>query len=103
MAFIIYFECAGIIIDCPVSKNFDDLLQAADSWDFYLAGSLGYSIIRTHWEDGYEGDRFYYGNPGNLYLDLHIGADYHINPRIGLFLDLSNGVSILGFAIHPKY
>jgi hypothetical protein len=92
-----------IPIGIKLSYYFDQLLEAGDDWDFYLAGSLGYSIINTHWEDGYDGDRYYYGNPGNLYLDLHIGTEYHINSRTGVFFDLSNGVSILGFSIHPKY
>jgi hypothetical protein len=35
-----------------------------------------------------------------LFLDLHLGAEYHLNNRVGLFLDLSTGVSTIGLAIH---
>ncbi len=79
---------------------FDDLLHAGSKWDFYLAGSIGYTIVRTSWDDGYYGDRNYYKTPNQLYLDLHIGTEFHVNKNIGLFLDLSTGVSTVGIAIH---
>jgi hypothetical protein len=79
---------------------FDDLLHAGSKWDFYLAGSLGYTIVRSSWDDGYYGDRNYYKTPNALYLDLHIGTEFHVNKNIGLFLDLSTGVSTFGIAIH---
>jgi hypothetical protein len=79
---------------------FDDILHASSKWDFYLSGSLGYTIIRTSWDSGYYGDRNYYRTPNALYLDLHIGAEYHVNRNVGLFLDLSTGVSTFGIAIH---
>ncbi|MFN5417281.1 MAG: hypothetical protein ACK5B9_09515 [Flavobacteriia bacterium] len=79
---------------------FDDLLHAGSKWDFYLAGSLGYTIVRSSWNSGYYGDRNYYKTPNALYLDLHIGTEFHVNKNIGLFLDLSTGVSTFGIAIH---
>jgi hypothetical protein len=83
---------------------FDDLLNAGAPWDFYLAGSLGFTIVKTTWEDGYYGDRRIhrnmYSGTSPLYLDLHIGAEYHFNDNIGLFLDLSSGVSTIGIGIH---
>jgi len=82
------------------SYYFDELLGANDKWDFYLAGSLGFAIVNTNWENGYEGNRDYYRRGGSLYLDLHIGAEYHFNNRLGAFLDLSTGVSTIGLAFH---
>ena len=83
---------------------FDDLLNASGRWDFYLAGSLGFTIVKTTWEDGYYGDRRRYRNvysgTSPLYVDLHIGTEYHLNDNIGLFLDLSSGVSTIGLGIH---
>jgi len=35
-----------------------------------------------------------------LFLNIHIGAEYHINKKVGVFLDLSSGVSTIGLAIH---
>jgi hypothetical protein len=84
------------------SYYFDEILEAGSKWDFYLAGSLGFAFVKSYWENGYDGDRNYYGNPGNLFFDLHIGTEYHINNRVGLFLDLSNGVSLIGLSIHSK-
>ncbi|MCE2995891.1 MAG: hypothetical protein ACK5RG_13570 [Cyclobacteriaceae bacterium] len=79
---------------------FDDLLNATGKWDFYLAGSLGFAIINSTWDVGYSGNRNYYGSPSTLFLDIHIGSEYHFNSRIGAFLDLSTGVSTIGLAIH---
>ncbi len=79
---------------------FDDLLDAGSKWDFYLGGSLGFSLVNSHWEDGYLGDRNYYRSARPLFLDLHIGTEYRINNNIGAFLDLSSGVSTIGIAIH---
>ncbi|NTW31225.1 MAG: hypothetical protein HGB12_01095 [Bacteroidetes bacterium] len=79
---------------------FDQLLKANSKWDFYLAGSLGFAIVNSSWENDYYGDKNYYHNPNSLFLDIHIGAEYHINTKLGLFLDLSSGVSTIGLAIH---
>jgi hypothetical protein len=79
---------------------FDKLLQAGSKWDFYLAGSLGYALVFSRWDDGYLGDKNFYAYPRSIYLDIHIGAEYHVNNKIGVFLDLSSGVSTIGIAIH---
>lgn len=83
---------------------FDEMVNADSRWDFYGAGSLGITFIRSTWEDGYYGDRSIYRNAYRgstpVYLDLHLGAEYHVNDKIGLFLDLSTGVSTFGVAIH---
>jgi len=78
---------------------FDELLGAGRDWDFYLAGSLGFSIVHTVWDNGYYQDSAYHTvNP--LFLDLHAGVEYHLSHKIGLFLDLSTGVSTIGLAFH---
>jgi hypothetical protein len=78
---------------------FDQILGANRDWDFYLAGSLGFTIVNTRWDDGYAPDSNYQTvNP--LFLDLHMGAEYHLSRKIGLFLDLSTGVSTIGLAFH---
>lgn len=82
------------------SYYFDDLLKASSKWDFYLAGSLGFAIINQTWDNGYNGDKNYYHGGSNLFLDIHIGTEYHFNNRLGAFLDLSSGVSTIGLAIH---
>ena len=79
---------------------FDDLLKANSKWDFYLAGSLGFAIITSSWDSDYYGDRDHYHHGSPIFLDLHIGAEYHFNKRLGMFLDLSSGVSTIGLAIH---
>ncbi len=79
---------------------FDDLLKANPKWDFYLGASLGFAFRSVSWDDGYYGEQYAYHNSNGLYLDAHIGAEYHISQRLGMFLDLSSGVSTIGLAIH---
>ena len=94
-----YYRQTAIPIGVKGTYYFDQLLQAGSKWDFYLAGSLGYVIRTTTWESNYNGSKTIKSN-GNLYLDLHIGTEYHFNNRIGMFLDLSSGTSTIGLAIH---
>lgn len=79
---------------------FDRLLQADSKWDFYTAGSLGVAFRNTRWDNGYDGKLDHNEGAGPLYLDLHIGTEYHFNNKIGAFLDLSTGVSTIGISIH---
>jgi hypothetical protein len=97
-----YYRYRETVIPIGVKGTyyFDDILQANDDWDFYLAGSLGFAIRNSRWDSDYYGDRNVYSRSSPLFLDFHIGAEYHLNDRVGLFLDLSTGVSTLGLAIH---
>ena len=95
-----YYHETVIPIGVKGTYYFDQLLKANSDWDFYLAGSLGFAIVSSRWDSDYYGDRNYYHNPNPLFLDLHIGTEYHINNKLGIFLDLSTGVSTLGIAIH---
>ena len=79
---------------------FDQLFHAGSNWDFYAAGSLGLAIIGTSWNSSYIGDRNYYQTTNPLYLDFHLGTEYHLSQYFGVFLDLSTKVSSIGIAIH---
>jgi len=78
----------------------DKFLHAGRNWDFYVAGSLGAALVSTSWYDDYYGDRTYRKSVDPLYLDFHVGTEYHISKKVGMFLDLSTGVSTIGLAIH---
>jgi hypothetical protein len=79
---------------------FDQLFKAGEKWDFYAAGSVGFTFRSVVWDNDYYGDKHVYQNASPLYLDAHIGAEYHMTEKAGLFLDLSTGVSTIGLAIH---
>ena len=95
-----YYRETVIPIGLKGSYYLDNLLRANSDWDFYLGGSLGFAIVNTRWNSDYYGDRDYYHNASPLFLDLHVGAEYHLNDNLGLFLDVSTGVSTFGIAIH---
>lgn len=92
------------VIAVPVGAKgtyyFDQLFRANPKWDFYAAGSVGFVFRSVTWENGYYGEKYVYQSASPLYLDAHIGAEYHMTEKAGLFLDLSTGVSTFGLAIH---
>jgi len=94
-----YYRETIIPIGVKGTYYLDQALRAGPNWDFYLAGSLGFNLVRTVWDNGtsYSSDAYYH-NVGPLFLDLHAGAEYHLSRSVGLFLDLSTGVSTLGLS-----
>jgi hypothetical protein len=95
-----YYRETGLGMGAKGTYYFDEILKADSKWDFYLAGSLGFVAVFSRWDADYYGDKDYYHRSSPLFLDFHIGAEYHINNRLGLFLDLSSGLSTFGIAIH---
>ncbi len=95
-----YYHQTVIPVGLKGSYYFDQLLGAGPKWDFYLAGSLGFAFRKTTWENGYYGDRVIDHGTSGLYLDGHIGAEYHLNNKVGLLLDLSTGISTFCLAFH---
>jgi hypothetical protein len=79
---------------------FDQFLKAGSDWDFYLGASLGFAFRSTTWEDGYYGETSVNNGSSTLYFDGHIGTEYHLNRKFGLFLDMSSGISTFGLATH---
>lgn len=89
-----------IPIGAKGSYYFDSLLEADEKWDFYAALSLGV-VFRTYsWESGYYGDKTFRNYRSPIFANLHIGAEYHVSQKAGLFLDLSTGYSTVGLALH---
>lgn len=97
-----YYNYRETVIPIGVKGTyyFDQLFRAGSDWDFYAAGSLGVTMVNTSWDSGYYGDKNVYSSPNFLFLDVHAGAEYHLNTKTGLFLDLSSGVSTFGLAVH---
>lgn len=75
----------------------DQLLKGRSRWDLYFSGSIGYSLINSSWDEGFSGETAY-SDVTPLFLDLNIGTEYHINNRIGIFLELSTGVCTAGLS-----
>ena len=95
-----YYRTTVIPVGVKATYYFDQLLKANSKWDFYLAGSIGFAYRKTTWENGYYGETYTERGSSGLYLDAHIGTEYHFNKNLGLFLDLSTGISTLGLAFH---
>lgn len=79
---------------------FDQLFNAGPKWDFYASVDLGFAFTSVTWDTGYTGDKKLSKGASPLYLNGHAGAEYHMNDRLGLFLDLSVGISTVGLAVH---
>ncbi len=95
-----YYHETVIPMGLKGTYYFDRILGAGPRWDFYLAASIGFNYDRVVWDNGYYGDKGVSHDASPLYLDAHIGTEYHLNRNIGLFLDLSTGVSTVGLAVH---
>lgn len=96
-----YYRQTVIPVGAKGTYYFDQLLGAGSRWDFYLAASLGFAIRKTVWESGYYGESTVVTRSSSgLYLDGHIGTEYHFNDKLGLYLDLSTGQSMIGLACH---
>ncbi|HEY0030146.1 MAG TPA: hypothetical protein VGC65_05265 [Bacteroidia bacterium] len=94
------YRVTAVPVGVKGTYYFDQLFRANSRWDFYAAGSVGFVFRKVTWENGYYGDRHVYHSASPLYLDAHIGAEFHMTEKAGLFLDLSTGVSTFGLAIH---
>jgi hypothetical protein len=92
-----YYRHSILPIGAKGTYYFDELLNASSDWDFYLAASLGYSVNSITYDAGYTGKGV---KNSNLFLVGHIGAEYHVSNKVGVFLDLGSGLSTLGVAIH---
>lgn len=100
-----YYKYSEVVVPVGIKGTyyFDDLLNATSKWDFYLGASLGFAFVNASWDADYNGDQKYFNSKGNaVFLDIHIGTEYHFNNRLGAFLDLSSGISTIGLAIHGK-
>ncbi len=95
-----YYRTTVIPVGVKGTYYFDQLLGANSRWDFYLAASLGFAIRKTVWEDGYSGETNISHSSSGLYLDGHIGTEFHASENVGIYLDLSTGQSMIGIAFH---
>lgn len=94
------YRTVVVPVGAKATYYFDQLFRANSKWDFYASGSIGVSFRTTTWEDDYYGDRSVYQKQSPLYLNAHVGAEYHLSQKAGLFLDLSTGISTFGLALH---
>jgi hypothetical protein len=95
-----YFRETLIPIGVKGSYYFDELFEANEAWDFYFGASLGFAFRTVTWDAGYMGDKESYAYASPLFATLHIGTEYHLSEKIGLFLDLATGYTTFGLGIH---
>jgi hypothetical protein len=95
-----YYRETTVPIGVKSSYYFDELFRAGDRWDFYVGTSLGFAYRTTTWENGYNGDRVVNTSASPLYANMHIGSECHLTQTVGIYLDLSTGMSTFGFGFH---
>jgi hypothetical protein len=97
-----YYNYREVVVPVGVKASyyFDEWIHLHPKWDLYVGTSVGFAFKSVVWQNGYGGDinDYQYVNP--LYVAMHIGAEYHLNTKTGLFLDLSTGISTFGVAVH---
>jgi len=95
-----YYRETIIPIGAKASYYFDEWLRAGDRWDFYIGTSIGIAYRSTTWESGYDGDRVVRTYSSPLYANMHIGSECHLTETVGIYLDLSTGLSTFGLGFH---
>ena len=95
-----YYRETTVPIGVKASYYFDEWLRASDRWDFYIGTSLGVAYRTTSWESGYDGDRVVRNYSSPLYANMHIGSECHLTNHLGIYLDLSTGLSTFGLGFH---
>jgi len=99
--FVSFYDYSNFIpIGLKGSFYFDDMLSLDSNWDLYAAASLGLGLVSDEWDNQYHRDRYRFRGPNALFFDFHLGAEYRFTPRVGMFLDLSSGSSLIGIALH---
>jgi hypothetical protein len=78
---------------------FDGLFNWDKRFDVYAGLAVGFNIAFGRWENGYNGP-VYSPNYSPFYGELHAGAEYHFRENIGVYVDLSTGLSTVGLAFH---
>lgn len=94
------YQRTAVPIGAKATYYFDELLNSGRKWDFYAAGSVGFVIVSTTYEEGYGGSRATYNGISPLYIDAHLGSEFHMTNTFGIYLDLSTGLSTFGVAVH---
>jgi len=79
-------------IGCKAYYYFDELFLLSKKWDIYTAATLGFRLRFAN--DNYKNHSY----NSNIFFDFHIGTQYQISDKAGIYLDLSNGISTLGLA-----
>lgn len=93
------YRASAVPVGIKGAYYFDELLKADSDWDFYAAASLGFTFHKVIWEDGYYGDSEGIRMTSPLFIAGHLGARYHVNKKVGVYLDLSSGLSTAGLSI----
>lgn len=78
---------------------FDGLFKWDKRFDVYAGLSLGFNLAFGRWDNDYNGPSY---APGYIpvYYELHAGGEYHFKENLGVYLDLSTGLSTVGLAFH---
>jgi hypothetical protein len=96
-----YYRETIIPVGVKGTYYFDRLIGLDRSWDLWAAASIGFVFDNVTWQDGYHGNEHVDG--GNYVRpDIYAGVEYHVSKRIGIYGELSTGISSIGIAVHHR-
>ncbi|MDW7692620.1 hypothetical protein R9C00_12205 [Flammeovirgaceae bacterium SG7u.111] len=82
------------------SYHFNELFSAAEEWDFYAGGSLGFYSWDTKWDDASSPTFDYNGSgSGGMSIGAHVGVRYFLNEKIGLNAEVGGGTVLAGATV----
>jgi hypothetical protein len=95
-----YYRRSVIPVGVKGSYYFDELLGAGPKWDFYGGASLGVTISKTTWDNGYMTTQQINRGIDPLFLNIHAGTKYHLNNSSAVFFEMSPEMSTLGMTFY---
>lgn len=98
--FISFYDFTNYIpIGVKGSFYFDEVLNLDREWDLYAGASIAMGIVSDGWNEQYYRDLYRFRGPNAMLFDAHIGMEYQVTPRVGMFLDLSGNAQTIGLVL----
>lgn len=86
-------------IGLKASYYFDQVLNLLPEWDLYVAGTAAMGIVSDDWNNQTYRDMYRFRGANNLFFDVHIGTEYQVTPRAGMFIDLASNAATIGIVL----
>ncbi len=81
------------------SFYFDDVLNLDREWDLYVGATAAMGIVSDEWNNQAYRDMYRFRGANNLFFDVHLGAEYQVTPRAGMFIDLASNAATIGIVL----
>ncbi len=98
--FISFYNFTNFIpIGVKGSYYFDEALNLNREWDMYVGVSAAMGIVSDNWNNQFYRDLYRFRGPNQLNFDAHLGIEYQVTPRLGIYADLAGNSQSIGLVL----